>query len=153
VDTIEADMPLGPAPLGGALLDPQGQVVGVLDARESTTTGRTGIFVPATLAVDVADELATAHKVEHGWLGIKCTDEPDQGGARITAIMAGSPAASAGLHQGDVVEAIDAHAVDSLADLQASLYTSPPGTAVSVMLMRSGQAMMTTLTLAGSPTG
>jgi putative serine protease PepD len=153
VDTIEADMPLGPTPWGGVLLDGQGQVVGVLDARESTATGQTGVFVPADLAVAVARELATAHKVEHGWLGIKCTDAPHEGGARITAIMAGSPAASAGLHQGDVVEAVDSQPVGSLADLQASLYTSPPGTPVSVMVVRSGQDMMTTLTLAGSPTG
>ena len=153
VDTIEADMPLGAAPWGGVLLDGRGQVVGVLDARKSTVSGRTGLFVPATLAVAVARELASDHTVEHGWLGIKCTDVPDDGGARITAIMAGSPAAGAGLHQGDVVEAVDLHRVNSLADLQASLYTSPPGTSVSVLLARAGQDMVTTMTLAGSPTG
>ena len=54
VDTIEADMPLGPAPLGGVLLNAQGQVVGVLDAREGTASARTGVFVPAPLAVGVA---------------------------------------------------------------------------------------------------
>jgi len=153
VDTIDADMPLGPSPLGGVLLNAQGQVVGILDGRTRTSKGRTGVFVPASLAVGVAHELATSHKVEHGWLGIKCTDAPDDGGARITTVMAGSPAASAGLHQGDIVEAVDSHPIDSLADLQASLYTSPPGTPVSVMLVRSGQDMMTTMTLAGSPTG
>ncbi|HEY5252981.1 MAG TPA: PDZ domain-containing protein [Acidimicrobiales bacterium] len=153
VDTIEADMPLGPAPLGGVLLNAQGQVVGVLDAREATTNGRTDVFVPASLALGVAQELATSHKVEHGWLGIMCTDAPDQSGARITSIMAGSPAATAGLLQGDVVEAVDSHAVDSLADLQASLYTSPPGTPVSVMLARAGHDLMTTVQLAETPTG
>jgi putative serine protease PepD len=153
VDTIEADMPLGPSPLGGVLLNAQGQVVGVLDARQSSGRDHTGVFVPAYLAVAVARELATAHKMEHGWLGIKCTDAPDGGGAQITAIMAGSPAASAGLHQGDVVEAVNARRIDSLADLQANLYTTPPGTAVSVMLDRSGHDMVATLTLAGSPTG
>jgi S1-C subfamily serine protease len=153
VDTIEADMPLGRSPWGGVLLNGQGQVVGVLDARESMAGAKTGVFVPASLAVAVAQELATTHKVEHGWLGIKGTDAPDSGGARITAIMSGSPAASAGLHQGDVVEAVDSQPIDSLADLQASLYTSPPGTAVSVMLVRAGADMMATMTLAGSPTG
>jgi putative serine protease PepD len=153
IDTIDADVPLGPAPMGGVLLNAQGQVTGILDARKRTSSGRTGVFVPASLAVGVAHELATSHKVEHGWLGIQCANAPDEGGARITAIMAGSPAASAGLHEGDVVEAVDAHPIDSLADLQASLYTTPPGTPVSVMLVRSGQDMMTTMTLAGSPTG
>jgi putative serine protease PepD len=153
VDTIEADMPLGRSPWGGVLLNGQGQVVGVLDARESVAGTKTGVFVPASLAVAVAQELAATHKVEHGWLGIQGTDAPDSGGARITAIMSGSPAASAGLHQGDVVEAVDSQPIDSLADLQASLYTSPPGTAVSVMLVRAGEDMMATMTLAGSPTG
>lgn len=153
VDTIEAAMPLGPAPWGGVLLNGQGLVVGILDAREGASTGGSGLFVPASLAVAVANELATLHKVKHGWLGITCSDVPDEGGAMITSIMAGSPAASAGLHKGDVVEAVDSEPVDSLADLQASLYTSPPGTAVQVMLVRSGQDVLTTMTLAGSPSG
>jgi putative serine protease PepD len=153
VDTIEADMPLGHSPWGGVLMNGQGQVVGVLDARESVASGRAGVFVPSSLAVAVAQDLATTHTVEHGWLGIKCTDAPDGGGAKITTIMAGSPAATAGLHQGDVVEAVDAEPVSTLADLQASLYTSPPGTAVSVLLDRAGRDVSATLTLAGSPTG
>jgi putative serine protease PepD len=152
VDSIEADVPLGPAPWGGVLMDGRGDVVGILDAHEGGSNSGTGAFVPSALAVAVADELAVRHKVEHGWLGIQCSDAAG-GGARVTSVMAGSPAASAGLRQGDVVEAVDSEPVDSLADLQASLYTSPPGTAVSVKLVRSGQDVMTTMTLAGSPTG
>jgi putative serine protease PepD len=153
VDTIEANMPLGPSPWGGVLMNGQGQVVGVLDAHEGTSTSGSGVFVPAALAVAVANELATLHKVEHGWLGITCSDVPDEGGARITAIMTGSPAASAGLHKGDVVEAVDSEPVQSLADLQASLYTSPPGTSVQVQLVRAGQDVLSTMTLAGTPSG
>jgi putative serine protease PepD len=153
VDTIEANMPLGPSPWGGVLLNGEGQVVGVLDAHVGTSAGGSGVFVPAALAVAVANELATLHKVEHGWLGITCSDVPDEGGARITAIMTGSPAASAGLHKGDVVQAVDSEPVQSLADLQASLYTSPPGTSVQVQLVRAGQDVLSTMTLAGTPSG
>jgi putative serine protease PepD len=153
VDTIVADMPLGPAAWGGVLMNGQGEVVGILDGRETAAQGGAGVFVPASLAVAVADELATTHTVAHGWLGIRCSDVAGGGGARITSVMAGSPAASAGLHQGDVVEAVDSEPIDSMADLQASLYTSPPGTAVSVTLERSGQDVSKTMTLAGSPTG
>ncbi|HVC70248.1 MAG TPA: PDZ domain-containing protein [Acidimicrobiales bacterium] len=153
IDTIEADIPLGPAPWGGVLMNGEGEVVGILDGQESVSHGGAGVFVPASLAVAVADELATSHTVEHGWLGIKCADVSGDGGARITTVMTGSPAAAAGLHDGDVVEAVDAQPIDSLADLQASLYTSPPGTAVSVLLARSGREVLTTMTLAGSPTG
>ena len=153
VDTVVADMPLGPAPLGAVLLDAQDQVVGVLDARVGSKASGRGVFVPGSLALAVGHELATAHTVVHGWLGIRCTDTPHQGGARITAIMAGSPAASAGLREGDIVEAVDSHPVGTLAELQASLYTSPPGTAVNVVLVRAGRDLTATLTLAGSPAG
>ncbi|HXQ59487.1 MAG TPA: PDZ domain-containing protein [Acidimicrobiales bacterium] len=153
IDTIEADMPLGPAPWGGVLMNGQGEVVGILDGQQTAAQGGTGVFVPAGLAVAVADELATTHTVTHGWLGIACADVAGGGGARITSVMAGSPAATAGLDPGDVVEEVDSEPIDSMADLQASLYTSPPGTAVAVTLVRSGQDMTRTMTLAGSPTG
>lgn len=153
IDTIEADMPLGPAPWGGVLINGQGEVVGILDGQQKAAQGGAGVFVPAGLAVAVADELATTHTVTHGWLGIQCADVAGGGGAQITSVMAGSPAATAGLDPGDVVEAVDSEPIDSLADLQASLYTSLPGTAVKVTLVRSGQDLTTTMTLAGSPTG
>jgi S1-C subfamily serine protease len=151
VDTIEADMPVGRSPWGGVLLNGQGQVVGILDARESNARGGAGVFVPAPLAVAVARELATTHKVEPGWLGIEGSDAPDDAGARITYVMAGSPAASAGLRQGDVVEAVDSHPIDSFLDLAARVYTTPPGTPVRVVLARDGTDMTMTLTLAGGP--
>ena len=101
----------------------------------------------------VAHELATAHTVEHGWLGIKCADVAGGGGAQITSIMAGSPAATAGLDQGDVVEAVDSEPIDSLADLQASSTRAPREHRSAVTLVRSGQDMTMTMTLAGTPTG
>lgn len=135
VDAIEAEMPLGASSWGSVLLDDQGQVLGILDGERNVGDDVFGYFVPAPLAVGVADELAKDHRVARGWLGIVCADAPS-GGAQVTTVLAGGPAAVAGLHTGDVVEAVDARPVSSLADLQAELYTTTPGTRLLLTVLR-----------------
>jgi len=151
VDAIEAEMPLGHAAWGGVLVDGHGRVLGVLDA---VTTGPgsdpEGIFVPAPLAEGVALELAQTRHVQHGWLGVVCSDG-SLPGATVTKVMAGSPAARAGLRTGDVVVAVGSHTVGSLAELQERLYTVPPGQPVQLSVTRDTSAMVMDVTLSGSP--
>ena len=118
-----------------------------------------GLFVPAPLAEGVALELAKTHQVDHGWLGVRCTDlgasgvgQPNQG-AEVTTIMPGSPALKAGLEPGDVVVGVDTHRVDSVADLQERLYTVAPGTSVQLQVERGTGENVVTVTLADSPGG
>ncbi len=152
LDVIEAEMPLGPSAWGGVLLDGEGQVIGVLDGQQTVGADRMGLFVPTHLALGVADELAAGSPVVHGWLGLVGTDDPGDGGALVVKVMPNGPAASAGLLAGDVVNAVDAHPVVSLADLQSRLYTEAPGTGVDLSVtMPSGQTTMVA-TLASSPT-
>jgi len=150
VNAIEAEMPLGPSSWGSVLLDDRGQVIGILDGERSTGDDVFGYFVPAPLAVGVAGELADSHHVAKGWLGVVCTDAPG-GGAEVTTVLPGSPAAAAGLHTGDVVEAVDAHGVGSLADLQARLYTSVPGTKLVLTVLRDGSVSTTPVVVQASP--
>ena len=150
VDAIEAEMPLGPVSWGSVLLDDQGQVIGILDGQRSTGDDVFGYFVPAPLALGVADELAGSHRVARGWLGVLCSDAVD-GGAEVTTVMPGSPASTAGLRPGDVVEAVGVHPVTSLADLQARLYTSPPGTRLVLSVLRGGALTTTWVTVQASP--
>ena len=151
VDAIEAEMPLGRAAWGGVLVDGHGRVLGVLDA---VTTGSdsdpVGIFVPAPLAEGVAQELAQTRNVRHGWLGVQCSDGPLTG-ATVTKVMAGSPAAHAGLRTGDVVVAVGSHPIASFADLQERLYTLPPGQSVQLSVARNASDMAMSVTLADSP--
>ena len=150
VDAIEAEMPLGPAAFGSVILDDQGQVLGVLDG-ERTAGGETfGYFVPADLAVGVAQELATKHRVVRGWLGVVCQDGA-VAGATVTTVLPGSPAAAAGMRAGDIVEAVGSHRVGSLADLEALLYTTPPGSHLTLTVSRGGTVHSTEVTLSGSP--
>ena len=150
VDAIEAEMPLGPGATGGVILDVQGQVLGVLDGERSVGSETFGYFVPAGLAVGVAQELAAKHRVTRGWLGVVCEDD-GAAGATVTTVLPGSPAATAGLRPSDVVEAVGSTRVGSLADLEALLYTTPPGTHLDLTVSRGGSVRTMQVTLAGTP--
>lgn len=134
VDAIEADAPLSPDPAGGLLLDPQGRVIGILDGVTADGDGEVGVFVPASLAMGVADELAAGRQVTHGWLGLSATDLTGGCGAKVVSVMPDLPAAMAGVAAGDVVDAVDGHQVCSLAELQARLYVAPPRGVVQLHL-------------------
>ena len=151
IDVIEAEMPLGSRAWGGVLLDGNGQVVGVLDGEQIVGSDTIGLFVPTNLALGVADELAHGSPVTHGWLGVVGTDDPGDGGALLTSVLPNGPAAAAGLAVGDVVNAVDAHRVVSLADLQARLYTDTPGTAVELSVTRPSGDLTVAATLASTP--
>jgi S1-C subfamily serine protease len=152
VNAIEAEMPLGPTSWGGVLLDNHGRVLGILDGQTTVGNDTIGLFVPAPLAEGVALELAKTHRVDHGWLGVVCVDQP-VGGAEVSSILPGSPASKAGLQLGDVVVAVDTHPVDSVADLKERLYTVPPGTTVQLQVQRGTGNAVVTVKLAGSPNG
>jgi S1-C subfamily serine protease len=159
VNAIEAEMPLGPTSWGGVLLDSHGRILGILDGQMSLGNDTIGLFVPAPLAEGVALELAKTHHVDHGWLGVECADPVAPGvaqtaqGAEVTTILPGSPALDAGLEPGDIVVGVDAHKVDSVADLQERLYTVAPGTTVRLQVERGAGQTVVTVKLADSPDG
>ena len=159
VTAIEAEMPLGPTSWGGVLLDSHGRVLGILDGQMSLGNDTIGLFVPAPLAEGVALELAQSHQVDHGWLGVQCTDPmtPNSGqapqGAEVTSILPGSPALKAGLKPGDLVVGVDTHRVGSVADLQERLYIVAPGTTVTLDVQHGARQSAITVKLANTPDG
>lgn len=151
VDAIEAQMPLASGAWGAVLVDDGGGVLGILDGVRNDGGDTYGYFVPASLAVAVAEELGQSHAVHRGWLGVLCQDD-DGVGASVTTVLPGSPAALAGMRPGDVVEAVDSHVVRSLAELQARLYTSAPGSQLQLTLLRDGAEDKAIVTLVSPPT-
>lgn len=150
LDTIEAEVPLGHSAWGSVLLDDDGGVLGVLDAERTSGEETYGYFVPSALALAVAGELAQDHRVLRGWLGVLCQDAGGAG-TEVTSVLPGSPAAAAGLQPGDVVEAVNSVPVSSLADLQARVYSSPPGTRLVITVLRAGVVKTTPVTVGASP--
>jgi serine protease Do len=151
IDVIEADAPLGPNPWGGVLLDDQGRVIGILDGTTSSKAGNAGVFIPSPLALGVANELAAAHEIVHGWIGVTAADLTGGCGAVVLAVLPNSPAAAAGLGAGDVIDNINGHKVCSLADLQSRLYVAPPGQVVLVGISTAAGERTVPIALSDAP--
>jgi len=129
VDAMSLGLPPD-APLGSTIVDGRGEVVGMLAGPDSA--------VPSWLELAVAAQLMHTGRVRHGWLGVTVQGAAD--GAEVVAVAPDSAAAAAGLQPGDVIEAIDGHAVGSTAVLLGRLYALRPHVAVLLRVERAGRA-------------
>lgn len=154
--------PLTDEDLGCPLLDGSGGVAGILEQVRTSGTSTTSVFLPGELVLGVVRQLVSSGTVDHGWSGLGGSEvgssatvstlaatapSPSQDGAQLGAIDGDSPAAAAGLMQGDVVIGIDGHRVHSMAELRTRLYSDPPGTALQVTFERAGSTLTTSLQL------
>ncbi len=133
---VSTDVAVPPIDAGGALVDSDGGVVGILSAPLP------GQAVPIDLAEQVASQLENGGPVEHGWLGVAAVDATNRpgGGAEITVVVPGSPAAQLGLVPGDVVTRVStseiSEQVNDAGDLVASVEELFPGDPVSITAWR-----------------
>ena len=121
---------------GQPLLDAQGSVVGLLYG----PAGGGDTFLPANLVVGVADALRSSNKVVHGWLGISGGDASTGTGATVESVTAGGPADHAKIQPGQVIEAVDAAPVRTMAELRSRLYVLAPGSSVALSVTQEGGA-------------
>jgi S1-C subfamily serine protease len=151
MDAIDVDVTPGVTP-GGVLLDSQGNMIGLLAATSVKSGDLTGEFVPAWLAVGVAEKIAKESRVVHGWLGVMGKTVAQ--GALVVATPPRGPAAAAGIKPGDlVVGLISAEGMDpilSMADLEGRLYLEPPGARVELQVIRGAREMMLSTVLTAS---
>ncbi len=141
-DTIQLDRPLPSDAVGGALVDADGMILGVVIG--NSTERDLATAVPARVAVSAAVELRDRGEVRRAWLGVQAVDLPPEearaldvgGGARLTEVNASSPAAEAGLAVGDVVTAVGDRRVDDASDLVVALRAMEPGDEVTVRVRR-----------------
>lgn len=150
-DAIQLDRALPDDAQGGALIDADGELLGLVVGNSSERDLASA--VPATSALAAAREVRDHGAVRRAWLGVRAVDlDPDDadalgvpGGARVTEVDATSPAAAAGLAVGDVVTAIGASRVDDASDLVVALRGLDPGDGVDVEIHRSGAAGVRTV--------
>lgn len=111
---LQTTAPVGPAGSGGALVNIDGQVVGILTLGASAGAGTpAALAIPSSQAAAVAQQLAgTAPATQAGaaYLGVSTTSAPN-GGALVASVVAGGPAARAGVAAGWVITAIGGHQV------------------------------------------
>jgi putative serine protease PepD len=143
---IETDVRLAPSAAGGALLDSGGSVVGILSA------SLPGQAIPINLAQMVVEQIESTSppgRVHHAWLGVGTVDATDRGGggARVTVVVPGSPAAKTGLAVGDVITGVSGGRVADTGDLVAAVQQLRPGDPIAITAWRGNQRGVHTLAL------
>lgn len=132
---IQINANVQPGDSGGPLLSATGRVVGIVTAGGS---GSAGWAIPINTVRALAAEIVagnasvTIHIGPTAFLGVTPTDAPNGGGAQIQSVVAASPAAAAGLAQGDVITSLNGTAIGSSADLRTAVVALTPGTAVDI---------------------
>jgi len=152
-DFLQIDAPINPGNSGGPLFNAQGEVIGVNTAILSPSGGNVGIgfAIPASLAQEIVADLMDDGKVERAWLGIgiqRLSDEMagglgigDVDGAIVSEVMTDSPAAAAGLMQGDVIISVNDVKVRKLRDLTRTIARLKVGASALLSVWRDGETL------------
>ena len=147
-DFIQTDAAINPGNSGGALVNLNGELVGINTAIFTRTGGYMGIgfAIPSSMARSVIDSLIAHGKVVRGWLGVsiqEITEElakefgvSDGKGALVADIMEDSPASRAGLERGDIIREFEGKPVNDPVHLRTLVAESAPGTKVRVAVLR-----------------
>ena len=149
-DFIQTDASINPGNSGGALVNLQGELIGINTAIVGPAGGNVGIgfAIPIKLADQVVNQIIQYGKIQRGQLGIQIQNlTPElasafgikqQQGAVIAGIVPGSPAEQAGLERGDVVIAVNGQPVDSATKLHNHIALMQVGDIVSLDILRNG---------------
>ena len=170
-DVLQASAPAFPGIAGGALLDLKGELVGIVSGRMAfnpaevvlppgmdlvagtfeggrfTTVAPNSatIAVPATLALEIANELATRGQVERGYLGLqvdlvssRSKKAQSMPGVLVHRVVSGSPAEQAGLIPGDVILEYGSTKVQDPENLSYLVGATLPGSDVTMLVLRRG---------------
>ena len=157
---IQTDASINPGNSGGPLVNLKGQVIGVNTAIVAAGQG-IGFAIPINMVKRVVDQLVDKGKVVRGWLGVALQPlSPDlaqslglagTNGAVVGSTITGSPAAQAGLQQGDVIVAYDNTPVDDYRHVQRLVAETRVGKSVTLQIVRKKQKMDVAVTIAEVP--
>jgi putative serine protease PepD len=148
---IQTDAAINSGNSGGALVNGDGELIGINTAIATTDSGSIGLgfSIPSNTVQDTVQQLIENGSVEQGYLGVSVADT-DGNGAMILSVKPDSPAAQAGLQEGDVITAIDGNAVTSASEVVAAVQGTSSGTEVVITYTRDQQEAETTATLTAS---
>ncbi|MGZ8215532.1 MAG: Do family serine endopeptidase [Methylosarcina sp.] len=149
-DFIQTDASINPGNSGGALVNLQGELIGINTAIVGPTGGNVGIgfAIPINLADQIVNQIIRFGKIQRGQLGIQIQDLTpalasafnikQQQGAVIAGVVPGSAAEQAGLQRGDVVIGINGQSVESATKLHNHIALMQVGDMVSLNILREG---------------
>ena len=147
---LQVDRPVPAEGAGGALLNPSGALVGIT-LPASPASAPFGYAVPAEVAREVARQLLTRGRVAHPWLGVEGSDRGTNGGAVVQRVKPASPAATAGLLDGDVLLQVDGQATPTMGMLLVALRRHHPGDTIHLLVLRGERTLDVAVILAERP--
>jgi serine protease Do len=165
---IQTDAAINPGNSGGALVNTDGELIGINSAIASQTGSYAGysFAIPVNLAKKILDDLKEYGSVKRGILGVAypapSTEEQyftQQGitpgtvnGVFITNVISGSAAEAAGLKEGDIIKSIDGVQLTSSAEFSERIARHRPNDIISLSYLRSGKTNTVSVTLKGEAT-
>ena len=143
---IQTDAAINPGNSGGALIDTNGNLIGINTAIFTKTEGSVGIgfAIPVSLARQVMEQIITKGRVDRGWLGVAAQDiehDANVRGARIMGVQRGGPAERAGIRPGDVVVAVNGKPIPDTGALINETAALAPGTRGTFGVLRDGKPL------------
>ncbi|SOX55791.1 PDZ domain-containing protein [Mycobacterium ahvazicum] len=147
LDAIQTDAAINPGNSGGALVNLQGQLVGINSAiatlgsdspdAQSGSIGL-GFAIPVDQAKRIADELISTGKASHASLGVQVTSDKSTPGAKVVDVVTGGAASNAGVPKNVVVTKVDDRPISSADALVAAVRSKAPGDKVSLTFQDPG---------------
>ncbi len=152
---IQTDAAINPGNSGGALVDVNGNLLGINTAIYSRSGGSMGIgfAIPVSTAKQVMEGIVKDGVVTRGWIGVEpqeLTPElaetfkikmAEMNGVIITGVLQNGPAAQAGIKPGDVITAVAGKRINSVSELLSNVAALKPGTPAKMTLQRADKAL------------
>jgi S1-C subfamily serine protease len=169
---IQTDAAINPGNSGGPLLDAGGNVIGINTAIAQDSNG-IGFAIPIDIARPIMAQAVAGQPLSRPYMGIsfvsitrQLADEKklpvmvgalvggfDENGNPVSGVKSGTPAATAGIKDGDIIVSIDGKVIDEEHPLDATLAQFSPGATVSVDVLRDGKHLTLNVTLGTRPAG
>jgi len=166
-NAIQTSAAINPGNSGGALVNANGQLIGINSAIaslgssdvSSSQSGNIGIgfAIPVNEARSIADQLITSGKATHPYLGVSSKDGVVSDGsakrpaAVLTNVVSGTPADQAGLKAGDAIIAVGGDSIDGSLSLVAQVRERTVGDKATLKVVRNGQTKEVSVTLVSKP--
>ena len=160
---IQTDAAINPGNSGGALVDINGNLIGINSAIYSPNGGSLGIgfAIPASTAKKTMEQIIQNGSVTRGWIGaarqeltpelIESFKMADSNGVLITEVIHNSPAERAGIKTGDILISIDNNAINDWNSMLETVANLPPGNVVAVKVLRKGTAIVSQVKIGKRP--
>jgi S1-C subfamily serine protease len=137
LESLQTLDPLVGVANGGVVVDGAGRLIGMVTG----VAGSSLTAAPGWLADIVSGDLISDGRVVHGWLGITGKTvpvSPTETAVKVVSVVPGGAAAKAGVHPGDIIEAVNGEKTTTMSDMVGALYSLPPNRSVNLDLDRAG---------------